>query len=361
LRASAILLLALLAAGSRDGLAAQQPALPAAPSAEGDVGPRQTTLQDYNQRLEQLTRSADAMGPAASAQEYRIGPEDLLAVSVFEAPDLSRTVRVSSGGEIYLPLLGTVRTSGLSPHELELVIEELLRRTYMKDPHVSVLVQEMQSHPVSVFGAVKKPGVFQIREPKTVVEMLSRAEGLADDAGDAVVVMHLGGEPAVPEAGSGPVNPRSPEGSADASSQQISLKDLLESGDSRYNVLVYPGDVVKVLRAGIIYVVGEVKKPGGFELKSNESISVLQALALAEGMTRTSAASQARIIRMEETTGKRTEIRINLGKILTQKAPDPMLQSNDIVFVPNSTRRSAFYRGMETAISIGSGVAIYHW
>ena len=140
---------------------------------------------------------------------------------------------------------------------------------------------------------------------------------------------------------------------------QISLKNLLESGDQRYNVLIYPGDLVKVRRAGIVYVVGEVKKPGGFILKTNENITVLQALALAEGLTRTSSKSQARIIRTDETTGTRNEIPINLDKALGGKMPDQQLRPNDIVFVPNSTGRSALYRGVEAALSIAGGVIIY--
>ena len=123
--------------------------------------------------------------------------------------------------------------------------------------------------------------------------------------------------------------------------------------------LVNPGDVVKVPRSGIVYVVGEVKKPGGYELKSNENISVLQALALAEGLTLTSSSSLSRIIRTNGRTGVRQEIPIDLNKILAGKRPDPMLEPRDIVFVPNSAARGAIYRGMEAAISIGTGVAIY--
>src|SRR5207248_9247848 len=130
---------------------------------------------------------------ALSAQEYRIGPEDVLNINVFEAQELNREVRVSAGGEISLPLLGSVRAAGLTPRELEFVLQELLHRTYMKDPHVSVFVREMQSHPVSVLGAVRRPGVFKIRGSKTLLEVLSLAEGLADDAGETVIIMRGAG------------------------------------------------------------------------------------------------------------------------------------------------------------------------
>jgi polysaccharide export outer membrane protein len=141
---------------------------------------------------------------------------------------------------------------------------------------------------------------------------------------------------------------------------ESSLKNLLESGDPRYNVVVYPGDVVKVTRAGVIYVEGGVKKPGGFMLKTNENISVLQAVALAEGLTPTAAGSHARIMRTDEATGTRTEIPIDLKKILAGGVTDPLLRAKDIVFVPNSTGKSVFYGSTQAVISVGSA-AVYRW
>ena len=141
--------------------------------------------------------------------------------------------------------------------------------------------------------------------------------------------------------------------------REINLKELLESPDPRNNVIVYPGEIVKVARAGIVYVVGEVKKPGGFLLKTNENISVLQALALGEGLTHTAASSKARIIRTSEQSGKRTEIPVDLGQLLSGKASDPLLHARDILFVPNSGAKSALYRAADAAISIVSGVIIW--
>src|SRR5256884_8136508 len=123
-------------------------------------------------------------------------------------------------------------------------------------------------------------------------------------------------------------NRSAPEGAV-----QVNLKDLLESADSHGNPLVHPGDIVKVTRAGVVYVIGEVRKPGGFALKSNEKISVLQALALSEGLTRTAAKSGARIIRPDQQSGERKETPIDLGKILAGKAPDPVLETKKLIFV----------------------------
>lgn len=342
---------------------------------------RRGTTQEFNQRLEESRKVPSFPLPEATEEESRIGADDLLQITVFEAPDLNRTLRVDANGEISLQLLGSVRAGGLTPRQLELVLEELLRRTYMKDTHVGVSVQELQSHPVSVVGAVKRPGVFQIRGTKTVLELLSMAEGLADDAGDAVLVVRgastsgsSGRDNAEQESQKDATVSTMPGDAVLASGRgglpskerrpeivEVNLKSLLESDNPAFNIPVHPGDIVKVTRAGIVYVVGEVKKPGGFVLRSNENITVLQALALAEGLTRTSLKSQARIIRTDPSTNKRTEIPIDLGKILTSKAPDPLLQPKDIIFVPDSSAKSALYRGAEAVVSTATDVAIYRW
>jgi polysaccharide export outer membrane protein len=340
------------------------------------------TVQDYNQRMLQLVQQESTDRDSAS-QDYHIGADDLLQISVYEAADLGRTVRVSADGQISLPPLGTVRAAGLTSRQLEAVLEELLRRTYMKDPHVGVFVKEMQSHPVSVFGAVQKPGVYQIRGPRSLLEVLSMAQGLANDAGDTVIVMRHGGastagstsgsDPPAAEGSNTPAGnvPHGPAASATLASVsvkssaensiEVNLKELLDSGDPRSNVLVYPGDVVKVARAGIVYVIGEVNKPGGYVLKTNENISVLQAIALAEGLTHTASGKHARIIRTDALTGVRRQIPINLGKILSGHAPDPVLQAKDILFVPNNAVKAAFYHSTEGIVGIVSGAAIYRW
>ena len=345
---------------------AQGPA-PEPRSPQSSVAPESQTTKDYNQRLQQLFQVAGPSNPFLSAENYRIGTEDLLDVSVYGAPDLSGEDRVAADGSISLPLVGTVQAAGLTARELGSVLQELLRRTYMKDPHVSVFVKEMESHSVSVFGAVARPGVFQIRSTKSLIEVLSMAQGLTSDAGDTVIIMRHGDtttpsavhDPA-PAAASDPPANRANE-NASNKSVEINLKDLIDTGDSRYNVVVYPGDVVTVTRAGVVYVIGDVNKPGGYLLKTNENISVLQALALAEGETHTASGKHARIIRTDKGTGARTEIPINLNKILAGNAADPVLHAKDIVFVPNSAGKAALYRSTEGILSTVGGAAIYRW
>jgi polysaccharide export outer membrane protein len=234
----------------------------------------------------------------------------------------------------------------------------------MKDPRVTVTVTEMQSHSVSVVGAVKMPGVFQIRGTKTLLEMLSMAQGLAPEAGDAVLVMRG----ASTEAGTAlSSNGETKDGVvADATSQtpdavsaasspkpgeegtvEISLKRLLDSGDSKYNVAIYPGDIIKVKAAGIVYVVGDVNRPGGFPVLDNGYITVLQAIALGQGIAPDANKSKAKIIRVAE-NGQQVELPVPLNAILSGKAPDPALQPKDVLFIPKNGAKSAGRSALRT-------------
>jgi len=310
--------------------------------------------------LQELARLES--GAALPGTEYRLGAQDLLEITVFEAAELNRSVRVAAGGEISLPLIGAVKAAGLTPRELELVLKELLRRTYMKDPHVSVFVKEMESHSVSVVGAVKKPGVFQIRGVKSVLEMLSMAEGLAEDAGDTLLITrgHTSLEAPADLAGDPPAGGKAKkEDEQNGQTVEINLKRLLESGDAQLNANVYAGDVVKVARAGVVYVVGAVNRAGGFVMKNNESITVLQVIALGEGLTRYAKKSSARIIRTSAESGQRQEIPVDVGRILDGKSEDTALQSRDILFVPDSSSKRAVYRTSEAVLSIATGVIIW--
>ncbi len=324
----------------------QAPAQPASlPAAMPSVKTQENN--EMNRRLQQLVRTEHSNPQEAmSSHDYRIGPDDLLAISVLDAPDLSHPVRVTADGNISIPLLGSVKAAGLTSHQLAAALANRLRGTYMRDPQVTVAVTQMESHSVSVLGAVKKPGVFQIRGTKTLLEMLSMAEGLAPDAGDAVLVMRGASAEVAPQAPA-PSEQGAKGAAQDKHTVEISLKRLLDSGDAQYNVPVYPGDIVKVKAAGIVYVVGDVKRPGGFPVKDNEHITVLQAIALGEGITPTAAKSRATIIRVAQ-NGQQIEIPVPLNKILTGKSPDLPLRPKDILFVPKSGAKSAGRAALET-------------
>lgn len=359
----AVLTVVLLYSLILPGLLARQKPVPSTP-------PQSETdwVQQLNGRLQQLNGEENVKAD----YDYRIGPQDLLDINIFEAPELNHSLRVSANGEISMPLIGSVNAMGLTAKELENSIQSKLLR-YIKDPHVSVLVTSIESHPISVIGEVNKPGVFQVREPKSLLEVLSLGQGLSPDAGDEVLVIRGGAtestgagfmqvdSPGKMQGIAAPQSDAQPQSQATGNTTYVKLEDLLASGDPRFNLAVNPGDVVEVTKAGIVYVVGSVKRPGGFVMKNSESLSVLQAIALAEGLTDTSAKSRARIIRSDEKSGKRTEIPINLAKILSGKAPDEVLKPADIVFIPDSTAKGAFYRGMGAAVTTASGVAVWRF
>ena len=371
---------------------------PKSQGAEGSAATAEST-EDYNRNLERL-REQFAQTRERQTGDYRIGPQDLLDINIFEAPELNRTVRVSENGEVSLPLLGGIHVVRLTARELENTLAAKLRE-FLKDPHVSVMVTAIESHPVSVIGEVNKPGVFQVRGSKTLLEMLSMAQGLAPDAGDEVLVMRNAGynrgqddsaqamqaeaeqkgvkstagtkslaapDDNVKDGALGNNATASAAGTNDAGAvrgQQgdtlaINLRHLLNSRDPGLNVPIYAGDIVKVTRAGIVYVVGAVRKPGGFTVKGNEQMSLLKAIALAEGLSSTSSKGHTRIIRTDEGSGKRSEIPVELGKILDGKAPDMNLQAADIVFVPNSTGKTVLFRSTDAIVNTASGVAIFH-
>jgi polysaccharide biosynthesis/export protein len=379
IRGLLMMVVALASVAFSGSLRAQTPTPSPAPSTSG--AEYSETSQDLNQKIAELAKEKKSSDLSSMLGDYQIGPEDLLEISVLEAPDLNRTVRVADDGSVSLALIGSVEVAGLSTREAQAAIADRLRQTYMKDPQVSVFVQEMKSHPVSVFGAVEKPGVYQIRSPKTLVEVLSMAQGLTNDAGDTVVVMRHPSDFV-----SGSAGTANPPGAAETSSENtgpgpnassmpndtssgadaisVDLKDLLDSGSPQSNVLVYPGDVVKVSRAGIVYVVGQVRKPGGFLLKTNENISVLQALALAEGLSPTSKGKEARIFLAGKSGEAPKEVAINLDKVMQGKMSAPVLKPNDVLFVPSSAGKQALtVLEQSTAGIIGTlgGAAIYRW
>jgi polysaccharide export outer membrane protein len=222
---------------------------------------------------------------------------------------------------------------------------------------VSVIVREQNSAPVSVVGAVNHTMVYQVARPTTLLEVLSAAGGISDTAGDIVIVTR----PVSP----GTVTTRTVSGTTDPPPEYqkitIRLQDLLESGDSVYNIQVFGGDTVTVPPAGIVYVLGfGVAQPGGYVLQSHgEQITVLKAIALAHGLTTFAKLDSATIMRTNPATGQRDVIPVHIKEIQNQKSNDVPLKSNDILYVPDSRGKKALARGTEAALGIGTGVAIY--
>lgn len=267
----------------------------------------------------------------------KIGVGDLLEMRVFGVPDLTDQVRIGADGNISLPLVGTVHVEGLSIDQAQKTIEARLRDGgFVRDPHVTISVKEFVTQGISVMGEVVRPGVYPLLGARRLFDALSSAGGTTQKAGKLVTITRRD-------------NPKEPILVALSSDPNIS---------SQSNVDVYPGDTIVVSKAGIVYVVGDVGRPSGFVMENNESLTVLQAIALAQGLGKTAAVNSAKIIR--KTSDGRTEIPVALKKILEAKAgyPDIPMQAEDILFVPTSAGKSAARRTMEAIIQISTGVAI---
>jgi polysaccharide export outer membrane protein len=311
--------------------------------------PRQTN--DKIQQLAALNSSAP--------QGIPVGIDDLIHIDVFDVPELSRDVRVSDAGDISLPLIpGRVSVAGLSVFQLqERLAQLLIDNGLVSHPQVSVFVKERNSQPVSVIGAVNRPMVYQVVRPTTLLEILAAAGGITDDAGSQINISRPA-QRGVPE-----IQPASETSNTNAGQQVISirLQDLLESGDSKFNVPVYGGDVVSVPRAGIVYVLGAgITQPGGYVVQSHgDQITVLKAVALARGLTGYAKADSAVIMRTNPLTGQKVEIPIHIQKIEKQHAEDVVMLSNDVLYIPDSAGRKALSKGAQAALGIGAGIAVY--
>jgi polysaccharide biosynthesis/export protein len=325
------------------------------------------TPEQTNEKIQEL-----AAQERVKPHDVPVGTGDLLHIEVFDVPELSRDVRVGDAGDISYPLIpGKITASGLTPFQLEKKMEQLLiENGLVTHPQVSVFVKEQNSQPVSVVGAVMKPMVYQVIRPTTLLEILADAGGIADDAGSVVIITRgstssasraaaaLLGASASRSAST--VSPDDPLGEGPPTIT-IHLQNLLESGDSSYNIAVYGGDVVSVPRAGIIYVTGGgIAQPGGYVLQSHgEQITVLKAVALAHGTTGFAKPDSAVIMRNNSVTGKRDAIPVRIKQIENRKTEDVTMKSNDILYIPDNVGLKVLAKGAEAAITVGTGVAIY--
>jgi polysaccharide export outer membrane protein len=284
---------------------------------------------------------------------YTLGPDDQIIVRALDLEEIKdQPVRIDMNGNINLPLVGRVHAAGLTVEQLERQLVKLLK-AYLQDPTVTVAVNEFRSQPVSVLGAVNKPGVHQLQGRKTLFEVLSLAEGLRNDAGNTIKITRR------KEWGGLPLSTAKDDPTGQFSVADVNVKSAMEGRSPQENILIMPYDVISVPRAELVYVIGSVRRAGGFVLNEREAISVLQALSLAEGLERTAAPQNARILRPAPDPSKRTEIPVDVKKILAGKSNDVPLQANDILFVPNSVAKSAALRTFEAAVQIGTGVVIY--
>jgi polysaccharide biosynthesis/export protein len=350
------------------------------------------TPQQVNDRIRSMSAAARSI-----PHDYVIGNGDLLEVEVFDVKELSRSVRVSQTGTIGIPLVPVrLHVAGLTEIQAEQKIAEVLEANgLVSHAEVSISVTERKSKPITVVGAVGHAMVYQADRPVSLLEVLAEAGGVANDAGDTVIVnrpaLEVPSDPAEPPA-IGPEDPAAAaasKGSPHAGSPQtpassttggptvpanspapadpphlnntitINLNELMESGDATNNIILQAGDIVTVPHSGIVYVLGAVSRPGGFVLANDRGhMTTLKVLSLAGGLTPTAKRNHAVIVR-KDSQGQQHEVAVDLKKVMDRQAEDVQLQPSDILIVPNSPGRQAMLRALEFGVALGSGVALY--
>jgi polysaccharide export outer membrane protein len=284
---------------------------------------------------------------------YQLGPDDEIDISEpeFDQPT-NKTARIDGNGNIQVPLVGRVPVAGLTVEQAE---QELSKRlsTYIRHPEVAVSIKELHSEPVSILGAVNTPGVHQVEGHKTLLEMLSLAGGLRTDAGYSVRITRQIEWGCIPLA-----NARlDPLGQFSVG--EVNLKQIIDAENPEGNIQILPHDVISVPKAEMIYVIGDVKRTGGFVLGQDQSMSVLQALSLAEGLNGTANTRHAKILRQDAQTHERVETPVDVQKILNGKSGDVPLLGDDILFIPSSIGKKTTLRAIEAAVQAGTGLMIW--
>ena len=287
------------------------------------------------------TMGTHALSGQTNLPARALGPDDLISISVYGAPELCRAVRVSLGGTVSLPLLRTpIPAAGRTPVEIEETLREALRQEgLLVDPIVSVTVSEYRSRQVTIIGAVRHPGSHPVESRLTLIELLGRAGGLMESAGAELLISRPG----------------------EITPQRIAVRDLIDRAKADANVELTGGEIVRVPEAGRIFVTGNVRRPGAFPVREDQALTVLQALALAEGLAPFHR-PVAYILR-RAADGAALETPVELARILKREAPDLPLQPGDTLYLPDHPTRRAtaqvFDRAAGFSLATISGMLVW--
>jgi polysaccharide biosynthesis/export protein len=341
----------------------------------GSIFAASSSFAQAPQRVEQPTAGPrQPSGPPAFSAPaptayggYMVGTGDLLDIRVAEEDDMTGRYQVTPSGDIELPLLKTpIHAAGLSTFDLAKNIQvELQKEDLIKEPSVTVFIERGMSENITVLGQVARPGTYPIEQNTTLIDAISMAGGLTSQAGEyATVNEHAqqSAPPATPGSGSSAEQPTTLQQTDRVIS--VDLQEIMSGARPSANIGVHPGDVITISDAATVYVVGAVTKPGAFTVQDQASgITVMRAIALVEGTQSTAALSKTIIVRHSNDTKQREEIPVDLDKILKGKTEDPMLQANDILFVPQSGFRQGMHFAGQVAVVaaaeiIGYGTAL---
>ena len=262
-----------------------------------------------------------------------MGPADLLDVSLFGVPEFHIEARVNNAGDLSLPLIGGLHVAGLSSIRVQdLIVKKLVDGNFYNNPQVSVMVKEYSTQGIYVLGEVQKPGVYSVLQAHTLLQAISLAGGTTPKAGRKVTI----------------ANPN-------RQNRQL-LATIGGDSESGQDVGVQPGDTISVSKAGVVYVVGDVHLPSGIVME-HDNLTVLQAIALAQGTNSTAALDHCKLIRRSPDGPKQMDL--PLKKMLALRTPDIPVQAEDIIFVPASTAKAFSKRGLEAVVQAATGVAMY--
>jgi polysaccharide export outer membrane protein len=287
-----------------------------------------------------------ALVPAqvAKDEDYKIGARDVIEIQVEDAPELSGTFRVSAAGTITMHFIGRLEAVGLTPEELAGKIADRLRGRYLKDPRVTVTVKQYNSRSFFIQGAVRNPNVYYLEGRVSLLNLITVAGGLTDNHGSTAFIIRQAKTAADPSAESEP----------EPQLIKVNIAGLLK-GRFDQNVTLEPGDIVNIPAIDVFFVGGEVRKPGSFPLKDGTTLR--QAISMAEGTTIRAALDRGVIFREDPSSGKRQEIRVDIGAIMSGKKEDINLMANDIIIVPNSRAKSVG-AALLTAFGIGAATRL---
>jgi polysaccharide biosynthesis/export protein len=284
--------------------------------------------------------SAQATTPVqqpAAPPTITIGPGDQLDVEVFDTPELSGPARVSQTGEINLPVLGNVQVTGLTPNQAARRIEsELKSKGILIEPHVTVAISEYASQGATITGEIHNPGVYPTLGRRRLLDMIALAGGVTTAAGRVATIIHRN-------------DPQHP--------QDIYLVPNNNTLGAQENPVILPGDTVVIDKAGIIYIMGDVGRAGGFLINNNEHLSLLQAITLAGGWTKTSALSKVILIR--KVPEGREEVKLDLSHIVHGVQADIKVANGDILFVPSSIGKIFAYQGIGATLQAAEQAVVY--
>lgn len=298
--------------------------------------------------------AAEAGAGAASAlSSVTLGPGDELTLGAPDIDELDkRVLRVQADGTVNVPEIGPLKAEGLTPEKFQKVLTDALK-TQFRDPQISFTSIDVKSKPVSILGAVNHPGVQQADGVRTLLEMISLAGGLRPDAGPIIKVTRDSADDASTfPAG---IRPILTEGHLTA---ELTVASLFSGENPAENIAILPGDVITVPKQKLVYVVGDVRRAGGFPIGETDDFTVLKALSMAEGLDSFADTAHTRILRAGA-NGRRTEEEIDLKKLLAGKTEDVRLQANDILFIPNNATKKWTVRAIEASVSAGVGYAIW--